>query len=160
MQSRAICRHRLTLLLLVGAPRSLCFLQTSCSAPGLERGRGRWPARPGCGVRGLDYSALAGEHSLHCGPPQPSAKTDARRALPLSLSSTRQQSDETLHVQWFGMLVENASGMSRMLCTRCVFLGCLFIFVLALNGCSRVHRAPPFRFTAAWSTEETISQSL
>ena len=95
---------------------------------------GRWPARPGCGVRGLGYSALAGEHSLHCGPPPPSAKTDARRALPLSLSSTRQQSDETLHVQWFGGLVENASGMSRMLCALdASFSSAYSFFVLAFN---------------------------
>ena len=40
--------------------------------------------------------------------------------------------------------------VSYVVCTRCVFLECLFIFVLAFNGCSR----------AAWSTEEAISQSL
>ena len=78
-------------------------------------------------------------------------KTDARRAFPLSLSSTGQQSDETLHVQWFGRLVENASGMSRMLCALdASFSSAYSFFVLAFNGCSR----------AAWSTEEAISQSL
>ena len=61
-------------------------------------------------------------------------KTDARIAFPVSLSSTGQQSDETLHVQWFGGLVENASGMSRMLyALDASFSSAYSFFVLAFN---------------------------
>ena len=74
-----------------------CLQMTSCTQP--ERGEERWRARRGCGGElgeGGRYSALAGAHSQHRGPPPPQQKEHSETHSHLSPSIVHDgQSDET-----------------------------------------------------------------